>query len=366
MRRNDRLVDGLQIRNRRVEGAFRAVLRHWFLPGVDLDAVYRDRAVVTHRDADGLPVSSSSQPALMARMLEQLAVEPGMAVLEIGAGTGYNAALLGHLVGPQGSVTTIDVDPSVTGPAEQHLATAGAANVTVVTGDGWAPPGGRQYDRIVVTVGVWDLSPAWVDQLALDGVLVVPLWLRVGQQASIAFHAVGSTLESSSVEPCGFMRMRGPGAGAPAYHRIGGWTVCLDQSDPRIVHVLSPLLDMPSSVRSLAPLAHGWFTSVALSQPDAVHLFAEGGNDGPTMRAGILSVDPPGLAVVETHPPTADRIRSFGSEAALDRLLTLLREVPAVNLAQVRISALPTGQDADAGGALGVLTRPNFTFILRE
>ncbi len=74
----------------------------------------------------------------MALMLEQLAVHRDMAVLEIGTGTGYNAALLGQLVGPGGAVLTVDVDPAVTGPATRHLTAAGASNVEVVTADGWA------------------------------------------------------------------------------------------------------------------------------------------------------------------------------------------------------------------------------------
>jgi protein-L-isoaspartate(D-aspartate) O-methyltransferase len=76
--------------------AFARVPRHLFLPGVSLDAVYADDAVVT-RDEGGVPTSSSSQPSLMARMLEQLDVRAGDRVLEVGTGTGYNAALLAAL-----------------------------------------------------------------------------------------------------------------------------------------------------------------------------------------------------------------------------------------------------------------------------
>ena len=56
-------------------------------------------------------MSSSSAPSIMALMLEQLRLEPGQRVLEIGAGTGYNAALIKHIVGPSGRVTAIDIDP---------------------------------------------------------------------------------------------------------------------------------------------------------------------------------------------------------------------------------------------------------------
>ena len=99
------LVDGLVgrrcISDARVEAAFRAVPRHLFLPGVPLADAYRDQAIPT-KTVDGEAVSSSSQPEIMATMLEQLKLEPGLRVLEIGAGTGYNAALMPHIVGEEG------------------------------------------------------------------------------------------------------------------------------------------------------------------------------------------------------------------------------------------------------------------------
>src|SRR5437763_4911762 len=92
-----------------VEAAFRAVPRHLFLPGVALDEVYRDQAIAT-KTLNGIYVSSSSQPAIMAIMLELLELKPGQRVLEIGAGTASNAALIAHIVGKTGQVVTIDID----------------------------------------------------------------------------------------------------------------------------------------------------------------------------------------------------------------------------------------------------------------
>jgi protein-L-isoaspartate(D-aspartate) O-methyltransferase len=371
-RRNDRMVDALvragAIRDGRVERAFRALPRHWFLPGAPVDDVYLDRAVVTHRRGDGVPISSSTQPALMAGMLHQLAVEPGMTVLEIGAGTGYNAALLGHLVGPAGRVVTVDVDPDITGAAEQHLAAAGTSNVTVVTGDGWAgAPYGEVFDRVVATVGVWDVSPAWVAQLADGGMLVVPLWLRAGQQASVGFRRVGEGLQSLSVEPCGFMRMRGRGAGQPFYRRLGRWTVSLDAPDPDAERLLASLLEQEPFVRPAPQLPRGWFTPIALGQHHAVHLFTEG-DRGPVIRAGILHRSPPGLAVVESNPlarpPVRETVRCFGSEAALDRLLDLLHREPPVDVSELVIVAVPTGGRVGCRHSLARLVRPAYTFVI--
>src|SRR5512142_2896736 len=89
-----------------VEQAFLAVPRHLFLPNEPLERAYADIAIAVKRGEEGEWTSSSSQPAIMAIMLEQLDPRPGQRVLEIGAGTGFNAALLAHLVGPTGQVVS--------------------------------------------------------------------------------------------------------------------------------------------------------------------------------------------------------------------------------------------------------------------
>src|SRR5881409_4429624 len=120
----DALVRRNAIKDSRVEAAFRAIPRHLFLPDVPLAEVYRNEAIPT-KTIDGEAVSSSSQPEIMATMLEQLALEPGLRVLEIGAGTGYNAALMAHVVGEKGAVVTMDFDADLVDDARAHLAAAG-------------------------------------------------------------------------------------------------------------------------------------------------------------------------------------------------------------------------------------------------
>jgi protein-L-isoaspartate(D-aspartate) O-methyltransferase len=205
-----------------VEAAFRAVPRHIFLPTTPVEEAYRDEAIATKFE-HGRPVSSSSQPAIMAIMLEQLEPQPGQRVLEIGAGTGYNAALLARLVGSGGQVVTVDIDEDIAHAASHHLAQAGIENVLVVCGDGGLGyPPQAPYDRIILTVGAWDIAPAWLEQLSPAGRLVLPLALGAGLQSSIAFERPaaapgGPLLVSRSVRECGFMRLRGAFAG-PEFH----------------------------------------------------------------------------------------------------------------------------------------------------
>ncbi len=203
------LEDTGALQDAAVREAMLAVPRHLFLPAEPLARTYEDDAIATKRTAAGVAISSASQPAMVAMMLEQLALAPGMRVLEIGAGTGYNASLLRTLVGETGHVTTIDIDEDITTAARAHLAAVGITDVTVITDDGAVGfAANAPYDRVILTVGAGGIAPAWVTQLAADGLLVLPL--RVGAaQFSIAFARVGEALRSRSIISCGFMPLRG-------------------------------------------------------------------------------------------------------------------------------------------------------------
>ncbi|OGN87610.1 MAG: methyltransferase, FxLD system [Chloroflexi bacterium RBG_13_46_14] len=205
----DKLIDAGYIRSPIVEEAFRAVPRHLFVPGVDLEKVYSDNSIPT-KHIDGKLVSSSSQPAMMAIMLEQLGLQPGHRVLEIGAGTGYNAGLIQHLVGDSGLVVTVDIDEDIVEGAREHLRSAGLGKVRAVCGDGGLGCADYMpYDRIILTAGAWDIVPAWLDQLKPCGRLLLPLEIKDGIQKSVAFERQDGYLESVSVRDCGFMILRG-------------------------------------------------------------------------------------------------------------------------------------------------------------
>jgi protein-L-isoaspartate(D-aspartate) O-methyltransferase len=205
----EELAAKAQASDPRVMNALLDVPRHLFLPGLPLEQVYADEAIVTKRNDDGLPVSSSSQPALMALMLDQLDLKPGHRVLEIGAGTGYNAALIAHIVGPDGLVVTVDLDDDLTEAAREHLAEAGYSQVIVHTGDG---ADGYQeqapYDRIIATVALSDLPPAWLRQAAPGALIVLPFDVR-GAQMLLTLGYRDGHWASRAVSPCGFIRMRG-------------------------------------------------------------------------------------------------------------------------------------------------------------
>lgn len=185
-----RLVQQLEqaghIKSAAVRDAFLAVPREQFVPAFarsdGLEAVYRNDVVVTKEDANGMAVSSSSQPSIMAIMLEQLDLHPGQRVLEIGAGTGYNAALIKHIVGRSGRVTAIDIDPETSRGARANLRAAGSS-VRVVAGDGRkGVSASAPYDRMIATASATHVPRAWHRQLVRDGSVVVPLSLHEGMR----------------------------------------------------------------------------------------------------------------------------------------------------------------------------------------
>lgn len=342
------LVESLGIRTRAIETAFQAVLRHDFLPESPLAEVYSGHAIPTRFGPRG-PISSSSEPSIMALMLEQLDVHIGHRVLEIGAGTGYNAALLAHLAGPQGSVVTADIDADITADARRHLAAVGATNVIVVTADGWAgEPEHGPYDRIEATVGVWDLSTAWVNQLSPGGRLVVPLWLRNGIEVSIAVEVQESWLESVSIEPCGFMRLRGHGAGPEVHHEMGDWTASLDDGHSDKVVLLAELLEQIPVLAPAPLLAPGWFTTIGLADPGAVTLHSLV-NGRTQYRSGIIDLETRTLALLEDHcypgaEIAAASVQTYGGDTAKLRLLDLIARTPPVPVDRLRVKAFPAGQ----------------------
>ena len=157
------LVTGLKqsqkLRNYSVERAFLAVPRHLFVEDFHLtssdwsnqslvrhnpdhpqaehlDLIYDDRALITRWIGDS-GTSSTSQPSVVAESLGFLELERGMRVLEIGTGTGYNAALLSEIVGSPGLVTSIDIQPEVISAAGRALARAGYSGVRIIVGDGF-------------------------------------------------------------------------------------------------------------------------------------------------------------------------------------------------------------------------------------
>lgn len=144
-----------------------------------LELVYQDNALVTQLGERGTLLSSSSQPSLMARMLEALDFAGGERVLEIGTGTGYHAALLCVGLGSE-LVTSVDIDADLVGAARSRLHQLGHTP-TLVVGDGTdGYPGAAPYDRIIATCSLPGVPAAWIGQVAPGGLILVNLYRDLG------------------------------------------------------------------------------------------------------------------------------------------------------------------------------------------
>lgn len=199
-----------------VERAFRSVPRERFMPAdTELVVAYGyDNSVVIKRDAQGRALSSVSAAYIQAVMLEMAQLHPGMTVLEIGSG-GLNAAYIAEVVGPQGRVVSIDIDPEAIDRAAAALdATGYSSRVHVLVADAQhGVPDEGPFDAIIVTVGAWDIAPAWLTQLRPEGMLVLPLVMNNVTRV-IAFRREGDHLVSTATEVAGFVTMQGDGAQA--------------------------------------------------------------------------------------------------------------------------------------------------------
>jgi len=162
------------IRDERVLEAMAATPRERFVPGVPASLAYDDRA---------LPIDAGqtiSQPYMVARMTELLRVQPGHRVLEIGTGSGYQAAVLARL---GGHVTSIERLPDLAESARAALADAGIGGVDVRVGDGSiGEPEGAPWDGIVVTAAAPSIPDPLREQLADGARLVIPVGPREQQE----------------------------------------------------------------------------------------------------------------------------------------------------------------------------------------
>jgi protein-L-isoaspartate(D-aspartate) O-methyltransferase len=202
MQRRDMVRDQIEARgvaDPRVLAAMRDVPRHRFVPEMRRASAYEDRPLpIGHRQ-------TISQPYVVAAMTELLEPEPTDTVLEIGTGSGYQAAVLARLVR---HVYTVEIVPELAESAAALLAKLGYENVTVIAGDGYRGlPDHAPFDGILVTAAPATIPPPLTEQLALDGHLVIPVGRHFQQLRVVTRRADG--LHERNVFPVRFVPMTG-------------------------------------------------------------------------------------------------------------------------------------------------------------
>ncbi len=164
----------------------------------------------------------------MLWLLHLLDRRPGQRVLEIGSGSGWLAAIMAALVGPQGHVTGIEILPGLAAQSRADLAALGLHHVTIRTGDGTAgDPQGAPFDRAIITASVWDLPPALFAQVAEGGLVLAPIELRgeAGCQVSLLRRA-GARFVTVRATPGWFVPLVGAGQARAAHVALESLPVC--------------------------------------------------------------------------------------------------------------------------------------------
>jgi protein-L-isoaspartate(D-aspartate) O-methyltransferase len=172
--------------------------------------LYADKPLILFgEDDDNIP-STISQPSFVLRMLDLLQLQPGQTVLELGAGSGWNAALIAQLVGPSGHVYSLEIIPEMARAAEAALSRSGITNVSVIAtdgGEGHAP--GAPYDRATFTAGTYDLPHHYYEQIKDGGLLLVVIKNTGGGDNLFLLRKAHDHFESLQSMACGFVQLTG-------------------------------------------------------------------------------------------------------------------------------------------------------------
>jgi protein-L-isoaspartate(D-aspartate) O-methyltransferase len=314
-----------------------------------LAEIYDPTSALLIRTGGARATSSLSAPIIVGLMLAEMQLTPGLRVLEIGTGSGYNAALLASLVGQPALVTTIDVDAELIGPAQQRLDRLGFGSVAVRQGDGAQGVADRApFDRIAATVGCVDIAPAWVAQLAAGGQLLVPLEHgAMHPRVLLRREEDGQDLIGRFVGRSAFVRMQGSQADHPLWPGDLSLPANPERAPlPRDLGVLDPDPQAP-----IADQRRPWDLSTYVGMRDrrALSGVALGeGTSTASLRQGAVYFDGP-----------------QGAELA-DRLVTLGRDwvelgCPGLERYGLRFTPRPEGPAAaDSAGGPWVIDRIDY------
>jgi len=195
---NEKLIEWMKeagyLKSKELERALKDVPRHLFLPKRLEELAYRD---------EPLPIGEGqtiSQPSTVVIMTEALELKPGQKVLEVGTGSGWQAAIIAKVIGEKGFVWSVERLKMLAMTAKRNLEKAGIKNVKVIVGDGskglkeQAP-----FDRIIVTAACPEIPKPLIEQLKIGGKMVLPVGDVYSQQMFIVKKTEKGKVEKSSI-----------------------------------------------------------------------------------------------------------------------------------------------------------------------
>ena len=204
---NERLIEHIKnigyLKSKEVEDALREIRREFFVPDSMKYLAYRDTPLYIGSN------QTISQPSTVVAMTEALDVKDGQKILEIGTGSGWQAAVLGKLVGERGMVYTVEIIDNLVKFAKENLEKLEINNVKVIKGDGslglkrYAP-----YDRIVVTAASPDIPKPLLSQLKPKGIMIIPIG-NIYLQSMYVVKKSGKGIEKKSIGSFMFVPLTG-------------------------------------------------------------------------------------------------------------------------------------------------------------
>ncbi|MDH6129849.1 methyltransferase domain-containing protein [Kitasatospora sp. GP82] len=280
-----------------------------------------------------VPTSSASMPSLVASMLDDLQVEPGMRVLEQGTGTGWNAALLSHRLG-DANVTTVEIDPQVSAQARAALERSGY-RPQAVCGDGaLGYPPGAPYDRTIATYGLRTIPQTWIEQTKPGGLILAPFgthYSNADALVRLTVHGDG-TASGPFLQPVEFMKMRSQRLRWPQNPADGGTVV---------EHTTTAVLP-PHGKFDPFPLAAG------LRLRDVVHAVQPHDDGGRTLWLYSLTT-PAWAAATFRDGEGAHQVRRYGGRCLWDdfeQTLTWWRRAGEPGVERLGLTVTPGGWHA--------------------
>ncbi|MCE2415598.1 methyltransferase domain-containing protein [Candidatus Poribacteria bacterium] len=322
-----------------------------------LEVIYSNRGLMI-REA---PHSAASQPSLIFGMLDDLKLTHGCKVLEIGTGSGWNAGLIAFSVGDESLVYSIDLQTDLVEKARKHLRAAGFNRVNLRAGDGGLGWDGETFDRIIVTVGSPDIPPAWIESLADDGILVMPLKTRGAGDPILQLHKQGNTLTGKFTQWAGFMNLQGNFRSSSEYPLE-------PSSDPVIAALLQ---EEPTFTPLPAYVGSDCAFYLRLNGEPMETLWEYQEQRG--MNSVLLDRELPGLCVPRSviEPKPENRVDAYGNPQIVDRFIAGIEawiDLGSPKITDYHIELIDPAVADDAAPDCYIDRRPNATlrFSLRD
>lgn len=343
--------------------------RHWNRVGTDADdlashlpALYRDDGLAIAGFEGDEQLSTISRPTVVLLMLELLSIRPGDRIFEVGTGSGWNAALMGALTGPNGYVESVEIISELALQAERAVQRLGLSNVHILNADAASLPGSPQsFDRVIFTTGTYDIPPQIFERLRIGGLCLMVLKFAGGGDAVILFRRRADHLESVSAHAYDFVTMSGTG------HRRQYDPLLLGEFGPwqELQHLRVSSRPFPCGGSGRASLASRTFamrTFLEIKEPKMCWFVEPDG--WPFYFFGLWDEQKKSLALVRENELT-----SYGSAAAANALLARVHEwcefgFPSATT--MRVCAYPAGQAPPISAGQILLARESTDFVWSE